>query len=64
MMDPAVPWLRVDHGRGKDAVRAVDQRVLLGPSDPRLGQVLARCLKVAAQPSIVQERFARNPSPP
>jgi hypothetical protein len=48
----------------EDPVRAVDHRVLRGRSDPRLGQVLARCLKVAAQPSIVQERFARNPSPP
>ena len=41
VMDPAAPWLRVEHGRGENAVRAVYQQVLQGRSDPRIGHMLA-----------------------
>ena len=41
VMDPAAPWLRIEHGRGEEAVRTVYQQVLQGRSDPRVGHMLA-----------------------
>lgn len=41
VLDPAGPWLRVEHGRGEEAVRATYQQVLQGRSDPRIGHMLA-----------------------
>lgn len=41
VLDPAAPWLRIEHGRGEDAVRTVYQQVLQGRSDPRIGHMLA-----------------------
>ena len=37
----AAPWLRIEHGQGEDAVRAMYQQVLQGRGDPRVGHMLA-----------------------
>ena len=41
VMDAAAPWLRIEHGQGEDAVRAMYQQVLQGRGDPRVGHMLA-----------------------
>jgi hypothetical protein len=40
VLDPVSPWLRIEHGRGADAVRETYLQILQGRGDPRIGHLL------------------------